>query len=356
MELADSKFISGRKRLSSGTFRTVHRLLVAPVSTPGNFLVDLQPPAGKLRIMKRLYFSAFAATLLIFSLVCPASGQSPDKKTGKKEAEVRIKKMCVTFDNLPGERNYTQAERRAINDSILAALKRHRAPAAGFVVGDNIETGWEIIVKWLDAGHTIGFMAYTGQDIDNVPVEIFLDDIAKGKETIEDIVATYKQKERYFRFAYLHYGSKPGIKKEVEDFLDKSLIGIAHASIVVEDFVYNLSLEKIINSRDSLKFAGVRDEYIGHIWERLGHAETLALEVMDRPIRHILQLRVNRLNAMFLDEVLAAIADKGYRFISLKDALKDKVYRKPDAYFGVRGVSFLERLKHSDPDLLPASD
>ena len=294
--------------------------------------------------------------VLIFSLVCPLSGQSNDKKEGKKETEVKIKKMCITFDNLPGERNYSQAERWAVNDTILAVLKKHKAPAGGFVVGDNIEGGWEMIVRWLDEGHTIGFMTYTGQDIDGVPPEIFIEDIAKGKETIEDIVATYKQKERYFRFPYLHYGSKPEIKQEVEDYLDESMIGIAHASIVVEDFVYNLSLEKIINSRDSTKSIAVRDEYITHILERLGYAETLAQEVMGRPIRHILQLRINRLNAMFLDDVLTALADKGYSFISLKEALKDKIYRKSDAYFGLQGVSYPERLKYSDPDLLPASD
>ncbi|UCD95028.1 MAG: polysaccharide deacetylase family protein [Candidatus Zixiibacteriota bacterium] len=306
--------------------------------------------------MKKLCFTAFVAAVLTLSTVCPVSGQTSEKKEGKKKTEIKIKKMCITFDNLPGERNYSQAERQVINDTILAVLKEHDARASGFVVGDNIESGWEIIVRWLDEGHTIGFMTYTGQDVDNVPPEIFIEDIAKGKETIEDIVATYKQKERFFRFPYLHYGSRPEIKQEVEDYLDESMIGVAHASIVVEDFVYNLSLEKITNSRDSTKFIAVRDEYITHILERLGYAETLAQEVMGRPIRHILQLRINWLNAMFLDDVLTVLTDKGYSFISLKDALKDKIYRKPEAYFGLRGVSYQERLKYSDPDLLPASD
>lgn len=199
-------------------------------------------------------------------------------------------------------------------------------------------------------------MTYSGQDIENVPVEIFLDDITKAKETIEDIVWSFKQKGRYFRFPYLHYGSRPELKKEVQDFLDESHLAVAHASVVTEDFVYNLSFEKVFRGNDSLKVANFRDEYIGHILGCLGHAETVAIGIMSRPVRHILQLRASRLNAAFLDDILAAISDKGYQFISLKNALKDRVYQKPDAYYETTRVSFLERIKYSNPDLLPASD
>jgi len=316
-----------------------------------------------LGIMKRRYLKAFAGLLLITTcILCSMAviGQTEDKGEGKskgaKKPEIRTGKICITFDNLPAERSYEKLERLWITDQLLDALKKHEAPAAGFAVGENIEGGWELLVKWLEGGHTLGFMNFTGQDLNNVPADIFIEDIGKGKEAIEDLVWSYKQKERYFRFAFLHYGSRPEIKRAVQDYLDESLITVAHASVVTEDFVYNLSLEKIMGSRDSLKFVALRDEYIDHILERLGNAETLAKEIMGRPIRHILQLRANRLNAMFLDDLLTVLEEKGYQFISLKEALKDKVYRKEEAYFGNKGASYLERLKYSNPDLLPASD
>jgi peptidoglycan/xylan/chitin deacetylase (PgdA/CDA1 family) len=282
-------------------------------------------------------------------------GQSTDPvgEQGKVKT-VRDKKIAITFDNLPADRNYNGEQRRQINRDILAALEKHKAPAAGFVIGDNIEGDWEILVDWLEKGHTIGFMAYSGQDINNVPLEMFFDDLAKGKDVIEDILQSYKQKSRFFRFAYLHYGGGPEVRKEINKFLNDWNIKVAHATVVTEDFIYNLSLEKIINAVDSTKFIRLRNEYFAHVLERLGYAETLSLEIMGRPIRQILQLRANRLNAMFLDDALDVIAEKGYRFISLENALKDKAYRRPDAYYESRGVSFLERIKYSDPDLLPA--
>ena len=311
-------------------------------------------------VMKAFYIKALAAIILIFTCIivisAPISGQDEKKPVSQPKASAKNNKICITFDNLPSERNYERLVRFWITDQILDALDRHNAPSAGFVVGESIDGDWELLVKWLDGGHTLGFMTYTGQDLDNVPPEIFLEDIKKGKEAIEDLVWSYKQEGRFFRFPYLHYGSQPEIRQTVQDYLDELQIIVAHPTVVTEDFVYNLSLEKIYGSTDSMKYVALREEYMAHILERLGAAETLAKEIMGRPVRHILQLRANRLNAMFLDHLLTVLEEKGYQFISLKEALQDKVYRKEEAYFGNQGLSYLERIKYSDPDYLPAHD
>ena len=41
-------------------------------------------------------------------------------------------------------------------------------------------------------------------------------------------------------------------------------------------------------------------------------------------------------------------------FITLKEALKDEVYSKTEAYYGTRGIGYIDMLRQSDPDLLPA--
>ena len=91
----------------------------------------------------------------------------------------------------------------------------------------------------------------------------------------------------------------------------------------------------------------LRVEYFDHLSERLAYFEDLAKEVVGRPIRHILQLRANRLNSLLMDDILTEIADKGYQFITLRNALRDKVYRKPEEYYGDKRLSFLERIKYS---------
>jgi len=279
-----------------------------------------------------------------------------EKKEPAPETKQPDKYVCITFDIVPGERVYEREERKWINQEILSALESHEAKAAGFVVGDNIESGWDILADWLQAGHILGSMTYTGQDVTGVPVEIFIDDIARGDETLEDLLVSFKQKERYFRFPYLHYGQRPEIRLRIEQFLHDRDIKIAHSSVVTEDFVFNLSLEKNLNSQDSLTFIQLGTEYISHVMARLEDAESLAVDIMGRPIKQIVELRSNRLNGLFLDDLLTVLHDEGYDFVSLDEALKDRVYRKTDAYYGWKVISFLERIIYSDPDLIPAGE
>jgi len=273
-------------------------------------------------------------------------------KTIKKNSEIKktfAKKIAITFDNLPGEQIYSIKERGEINKGILEALKKHKVPATGFVVGEYVEgEDWESVVSWLDNGQTIGYHTYTGQEIHGMPMELFMSDIVKGKEAIEDLVSTYKQKMRFFRFPYLHYATDAKSKLDIVELLIKMNTRIAHVSITTEDFVYNMSLEKVLRMGDSTDMYYLRQEYLNHLTEQLAHFEDLSKEVVGRPIRHILQLRANRLNSLLMDDILTEIADKGYQFITLRHALQDKVYRKPDEYYGDRGFTFLERIKFSD--------
>jgi hypothetical protein len=131
---------------------------------------------------------------------------------------------------------------------------------------------------------------------------------------------------------------------------------IAHVSIDTEDYVYNLRFEKIHATYDSLEIVRMGNEYSEHILEAVAEAEKLAGELLGRPIKQILLLHANRLNAEFLGDILAELAGLGYSFISLDEALSDPVYSMQEGYVGAMGLSYLKRLLKSDPDLLPARE
>lgn len=287
--------------------------------------------------------------IIISSALSQSDKPGPGKKTEPPErSQIRSKKMALTFDNLPGEQIYTVDERAEINAGILAALKKHHAPAAGFVVGEYIEgEDWESIVAWLEAGHAIGFHTYSGQAIYGMPLSIFISDIIKGKEAVEDLVTTYKQVGRYFRFPYLHYATDAESKQKIIDELVYMKVRIAHVSMIIEDFVYNMSLEKTLKTGDSLDMRYLKEEYFTHIRGKLAYYEDLAQEVVGRPISQILEFRVNRINSMYLDDILTELEDKGYQFISLREALRDKAYRIPEEYYGDKGLTYFERVKFS---------
>lgn len=298
--------------------------------------------ALKVKWLRMVVLSA----LIVFVI----GGQEQVVAKGKKAP----KEISITFDELPVAESFDTVDRSAVIKQILEALKKHEVKAAGFVVGKNIGSSFDLLGHWLNEGHLLGNLTYSHQHLNEMGIEQFIKDIAIGNERLEPMLSGFGQKKRYFRYPYLHYGSTVETKRQVRLYLDEHGIVVAHATVVVEDYLYNLSLEKIGARHDSAGYHALRYEYVTHVLEEIERCEQLAKEILKRPARHILHLRANRLNALFLDALLTAIKDMGYKFITLDHALEDKLYSAPEAYFELRGVGYLDMLKRSDPDLLPA--
>lgn len=282
-----------------------------------------------------------------------ADGQAKKTPEHKSKAAKNLKQISVTFDDLPVVRVYDSKERRDITRRILDALHERHIKSAGFVIGDNIDSDWDILAAWLEDGHVLGNHTNSHQDLHTTEPELFISDMITGAKTIESFLAGYGQKKRYFRFPFLHYGETPQVRKRILSLLKGNHTIVADVSVDTEDYLYNLTMESIRFSTDSSTFAQLRKEYLEHIDEALSKAEALADYVVHRPVKHIMLLHVNRLNAMFLGDLLDAIAAKGYEFISFEEAIKDPVYRKKDSYYGPNGISKLERIARSDSKYRP---
>jgi peptidoglycan-N-acetylglucosamine deacetylase len=76
----------------------------------------------------------------------------------------------------------------------------------------------------------------------------------------------------------------------------------------------------------------VSEEYIKFAGRKFEFCEQAANDLFGRPIKHILLLHANELTADNLDGLATTLENKGYRFITLEQALKDPVYQAPDKY------------------------
>ena len=280
-------------------------------------------------------------------LVLSVSVFPQDKKKLTKE-------MCITFNELPASQGFADVDVKGVNTLILETLKNHEVKAAGFVVGSYIGENFDILGEWLNNGHTLGSMTNTNQDYHMVDPQSFIKDIAGGVQALEPMLAGFGQKKRYFRFPYLHYGTKFEDKDAAMIFLEDKKIMVAHATILVDDYLFNLTLEKMGNKPDSFRIEQLRDEYLEHLETEIEAAEYKSKDLLGKNCRQILLLRANRLNAIFLEDILMLIEDLEYKFVTLDRALKDPLYVKAEAYFGALGVGYLDMILLSDPDLLPA--
>ncbi|MCX6835940.1 MAG: polysaccharide deacetylase family protein, partial [candidate division Zixibacteria bacterium] len=264
------------------------------------------------------------------------------------------KQISITFDELPAAQTFGDVDRKATNYLLLDALKRHEVKATGFVVGNQIEGSYDILGEWLNQGHALGNMTWSGQDFNELGPDQFIADVQMGSEALEPMLSGFGQKKRYFRYPFLHYGDTQDRRSKVARFLKKQGWTVCPATVLPEDYLYDLNLIKLGKQPDSVKYHQLMNDYINHVLDELEREERLATNLAGRPVRQILELRANRLNAVCLDELLGALHDAGYGFISLNQALKDEVYGTPEAYYGLKGLGYLDMIDQSNPDLTPA--
>jgi peptidoglycan-N-acetylglucosamine deacetylase len=264
------------------------------------------------------------------------------------------KQICITFDELPAARSFGEVDRLAINQPILEALKKHGVKATGFVVGEQIEGSYDVLGEWLNQGHRLGNQTWSGQDYNELSPEQFLGDVRKGSDALEPMLSGFGQKKRYFRYPFLHYGDTRERRKAVGPFLEDRGYIVAPATVIPEDYLYNLNLLKLGKQPDSTKFDRLLNDYINSVIDELERVERVGKNLLSRPVSQILVLRANQLNAACLEEMLKALEASGYKYLSLDDALKDDVYKIPEAYYGLKGLGYLDMIQESNPDMVPA--
>lgn len=292
--------------------------------------------------------------IIILTLVNLSSvnGQGGNQRLENKKSQP--KEICITFDELPAAEGFGGVDYEAVSYLIIEALKKHEVKATGFVVGSQMQGKHDIVGEWLNEGHTLGSMTYSNQDYHELGIKQFLREVKMGNESLEGMLSGFGQKKRYFRFPYLHFGMTVQGKRQATMFLE-SLDNIpVPATVLPEDYLYNLRLTKMGKQPDSAQFDALLNEYVNHVLDELERSERVAKQVAGRRVKQILILQANRLNAVYLDEMLGAIKAMGYKFITVDQALKDNIYSESEAYFGTRRLGWLDRILASDPDFLPA--
>jgi hypothetical protein len=72
-------------------------------------------------------------------------------------------------------------------------------------------------------------------------------------------------------------------------------------------------------------------------WERQSVA------ILGREIPQILLLHANTINADHVGAILDTLESRGYRYITLEEALRDSAYQSEDRWTGAGGISWIHR-------------
>lgn len=233
--------------------------------------------------------------------------------------------MCVTFED-PSSADAPKMDWRTRNKAILKVLDKHGIESALFVCGMRVDNpeGREIMRSWNDSGHIIANHSYQHYYYDAAIISIdkFSSDFLK----CDELIKYYDNYRKYFRFPYLKEGNTKAKRDQFREFLKAHKYRIGHVTIDTSDWFIDRRLMKRLQYKKTAWTEPYREYYINHVLDRARYYRDLSIEVLGREVRHTLLLHHNLLNALFLDDLLKALRDDGWRIIPASDAFKDAVY------------------------------
>ena len=253
--------------------------------------------------------------------------------------------VAITIDDLPrggdgGPRRL--ADIRSMTERLMTPFRDEKIPVIGFVnARAEAEIGAaglrQVLDIWLDAGATLGNHTYSHININDVSLEAYTDDIVKGEPAIRTALDGRGQKLAFFRHPFLFTGPTEEKKRGMQAFLDTRGCRVAPVTIDDADYMYAALYTK------PEFHARVRKEYVPYMESVVAFFETRSVEVVGREFPQILLIHASQMNADLMPDLLAMFRKRGYKFVTLDQALADPAYALPETYVGRGGFSWIHR-------------
>lgn len=279
-------------------------------------------------------------TTLLLSLSVTAQTNKPSRN------------IALTFDDLPyvavGQPQYLPSAQRATKE-ILSVLEAHHAPAVAFANEDKLQITGEmdarvaLLQQWVDAGMILGNHTYSHPDFNALTIEQFQDEIVKGEVVTRRLMRSHPPYQLYFRHPMTHTGDTQAKKEAIETFLAARGYKVTPHTIENSDFIFNVVYVRALRNKDEAMAKRLRETYLDFTIASTEFAERISPQIFGREITQTLLLHSNDINADCLDEMLRRLAARGYRFVTLDEAMSDTAYQTKDTSVSKAGPSWLWR-------------
>ena len=265
--------------------------------------------------------------------------------------QARDRTIAITIDDLPvvsTRRDITN--RHEITKKLLGHIRKARVPVIGFVNENKLYSGEQrdekqidLLRMWLDAGLELGNHTYSHRSLNSIPLADYEADLLKGETITRELLAAKKKQLRYFRHPFLQTGRSLEVKAQFDEFLSKHGYTIAPISFDNADYIFSSAYDKAFDKKDSALMKRVGEAYVPYMESKLDYWERQSMKLFGREISETLLIHANFINSDYFDDLAVMFRKRGYRFVTLEDALKDEAYRLPDTYVGPAGISWIHR-------------
>lgn len=252
-------------------------------------------------------------------------------------------RVAITIDDLPlGGGSPNKCDAAAIRDMtrrLLAPIREQHIPVTGFVNEGNCTSVLpEILKLWVEAGAELGNHTYSHADLNRTPATDFEQEILRGEPLTR---AATGHAPRYFRHPFLHVGLDLEKRRTIEKYLGAHGYTIAPVTFDNSDYMFAAVYARALRAGNRALAERTRGAYLPYLESVVDFFEKRAFEVTGHDIPQILLIHANELNARQMPALLDMFRNRGYRFVSLGEALQDPAYELPDTYAGPGGFSWV---------------
>jgi peptidoglycan/xylan/chitin deacetylase (PgdA/CDA1 family) len=294
------------------------------------------------------FFRPYSLSVIIVAALTLAGAvraQSPSP-AGVKQGQ---REVAVTIDDLPGLYVTQLDEQRAVIGNLLRSLAANKVPAIGFVNEQKLyergrldEQRVALLRGWLDAGQELGNHTFSHTAAGAVPLAAYEQDVIRGEAVLKGLMGQRGLKLRYFRHPELKTGPTVAYRDMLERFLAERGYATAPVTVDNQDFIFAAVYSRAKARGDKAAMKKVADDYVAYMEQVFKFFEELSVETLGYEVKQTLLLHASELNAEHLDELIAMLRGRGYRFVTLGEALSDDAYKLPEAQT-TRGLSWLHR-------------
>jgi len=276
---------------------------------------------------------------------------------GAAQAAGPVRQIALTLDDLPWQRLDERAEPELAqrHAQLLAALSASGVPVVGFVNEVKLEQAGvvqpdrvQLLRHWRDAGFELGNHTRGHVDLHAVGRAAFEQDILEGETTLRPLLAERGQVPRWFRHPYLRTGRSVAEREAVSAFLQQHGYRIAPVTVDNSEWVWAFAYDRVRDTEPDpvqreARLRQLRRGYVPYMLNKLDYYEAQSQQLLGRLPAQVWLIHANALAADTVGELVAATQRRGYRFITLEQALRDPAYQHAEGYTGAGGISWIHR-------------
>jgi peptidoglycan/xylan/chitin deacetylase (PgdA/CDA1 family) len=272
--------------------------------------------------------------------------------------------VAITIDDLPVVSTRKDlANRQEITKKLLGHIRDAKIPVIGFVNENKLykngmerdEPQIDLLRAWLNDGLELGNHTFWHHSLNRTELKQFESEILQGEIITKELMKEKGMTERFFRHPYLNTGLSMEVKAGLNTFLAEHNYTIAPVTFDNSDWVFAAAYDNSFDQGDKDMMKRVAEAYIPYMNTKVDYWERQSVKIFGREIKQILLIHANFINSDYLDDMIKMFKKRGYKFVTLEDALKDDAYRRPDNFIKNNGISWLHRwaLDKGRDDVVP---